>query len=119
MPLGLFQRAFMLFVTCTMILVAVLIFAGTFAVPPRLGATTQRSVTPVPSCMRQVTVHSRPCNAMIYIDGIQLGRTPMTFPMPQGRYTLVLLAPGHERYAQRILVPDAPLNIEANLVPSR
>jgi hypothetical protein len=57
---------------------------------------------------------------MIYIDGIQVGRTPMSFPMPSGGYTLVLLAPGHEAYAQRIQVPqDAPLQIDAKLVPER
>ena len=65
--------------------------------------------------MRRVTVKSDPCGAMIYIDGIQVGRTPMSFPMPTGRYTLFLLAPGHEVYAQRILVPDAPLEIDAKL----
>jgi hypothetical protein len=54
---------------------------------------------------------------MIYIDGIQVGRTPMSFPMPTGRYTLVLLAPGHQQYVQRILVPDAPMVIDANLAP--
>lgn len=66
-------------------------------------------------CMQPVTVTSNPCGAMIYIDGIHVGRTPMSFPMPTGRYTLVLLAPGHQHYVQRILVPDAPLKIEANL----
>jgi hypothetical protein len=41
----------------------------------------------------------------------------MSFPMSTGRYTLVLLAPGHERYTQRILVPEnAPLEINAKLV---
>jgi hypothetical protein len=69
--------------------------------------------------MRRVTVNSNPCGAMIYIDGIQVGRTPMSFPMPTGRYTLVLLAPGHQQYAQRILVPDAPLEIDAKLVPEK
>ena len=83
-----------------------------------VGATTQRSVAP-PSCTRRVTVTSNPCGAMIYIDGIQVGRTPMSFPMPTGRYTLVLLAPGHQQYAQRILVPDAPLEIDAKLVPEK
>jgi hypothetical protein len=67
--------------------------------------------------MRKVTVTSNPCGAMIYIDDIQVGRTPMSFPMPQGRYTLVLLAPGHQPYAQRILVPDAPLQVDAKLIP--
>jgi hypothetical protein len=83
------------------------------------NATNQRSVTVTPPCMRRVTVNSNPCGAMIYIDGIQVGRTPMSFPMPMGRYTLVLLAPGHEAYAQRILVPDAPLEIDAKLVPEK
>ncbi len=67
--------------------------------------------------MRRVTVTSKPCGATIYIDGIEVGRTPMSFPMPLGRYTLVVRAPGHQSYAQRILVPDAPLEIQANLVP--
>jgi hypothetical protein len=71
----------------------------------------------MPPCTRRVTVTSKPCGAMIYIDGIQVGRTPMNFPMPTGRYTLVLLAPGHQQYVQRILVPDAPLVIDANLAP--
>jgi hypothetical protein len=65
--------------------------------------------------MRRVTVTSKPCGAKIYIDDIQVGQTPMSFPMPTGRYTLVQVAPGHQRYTQRILVPDAPLEIDANL----
>jgi len=83
------------------------------------NATTQQSNAAMPPCTRRVTVNSNPCGAMIYIDGIQVGRTPMSFPMPMGRYTLVLLAPGHEQYAQRILVPDAPLEIDAKLVPEK
>jgi hypothetical protein len=83
------------------------------------NATTERSATAMPPCTRRVTVNSNPCGAMIYIDGIQVGRTPMSFPMPTGRYTLVLLAPGHEQYVQRILVPDAPLQIDAKLVPEQ
>jgi hypothetical protein len=82
-------------------------------------ATTQQSLTAMPPCTRRVTVNSNPCGAMIYIDGIQVGRTPMSFPMPTGRYTLVLLAPGHQQYTQRILVPDAPLQIDAKLVPEK
>jgi hypothetical protein len=39
------------------------------------------------------------------------------FSDAEGRYTLVLIAPGHQQYAQRILVPDAPLEIDAKLVP--
>jgi hypothetical protein len=67
--------------------------------------------------MHRVTVTSKPCGATIYIDGIEVGRTPMSFPMPTGRYTLILLAPGHQQFTQRILVPEAPLKIEASLVP--
>ncbi len=90
------------------------IVGGTLPAPPQAAtnATVQQS-----QCMRRVTVSSKPCGATIYIDGIQVGRTPMSFPMPTGGYTLVLLAPGHKPYAQRILVPDAPLEIQANLVP--
>lgn len=79
--------------------------------------TGQQSATARPTCMRRVTVISNPCGATIYIDGIQVGLTPMSFPMPTGRYTLVLFAPGHQPYAQRILVPNTPLEIHANLVP--
>jgi hypothetical protein len=78
-----------------------------------------RAVTTASSNLQRVTVVSKPAGAMIYVDGIQVGRTPMTFPMPAGRYTLFLLAPGHEQYAQRILVQEAPLHIEAKLVPYR
>ena len=93
----------------------------TVAEPPVMACdpTAQTSTTATRSCTRRVTVNSNPCGAMIYIDDIQVGRTPMSFPMPTGRYTLVLLAPGHERYAQRILVPDAPLEINAKLVPEK
>jgi hypothetical protein len=96
------------------VFVVVLIVGGALSAPP-LAAT---NTTPQQSqCMRRVTVTSKPCGATIYIDGIQVGRTPMSFPMPTGGYALFLLAPGHKPYAQRILVPDAPLEIQANLVP--
>jgi hypothetical protein len=69
--------------------------------------------------MQRVTITSNPCGATIYIDRIQTGKTPMSFPVPPGRYTLHLLAPGHQMYAQWILVADGPLEIKANLVPDR
>ena len=81
------------------------------------NSTTHQSVSATPQCTRRVSVVSKPCGATIYIDGIEVGRTPMSFPMPLGRYTLVLLAPGHQPYGQRFLVQDAPLAIDANLVP--
>jgi hypothetical protein len=99
-------------------LVAILIGAVLVSLPLAEAAsnvTVQH--TAMPPCMRIVTVNSNPCGAMIYIDGIQVGLTPMSFPMPTGRYTLVLFAPGHRPFAQRILVPDAPMKVEANLVP--
>ncbi len=89
-----------------------LITGFTTYTPPAAKATV-----PTASCMRKVTVTSKPCGATIYVDGIEVGRTPMSFPMPMGRYTLVVLAAGHQGYAQRILVPDGPLAIEAHLVP--
>ena len=76
-----------------------------------------RAGTTTPPNSQRITVVSKPAGATIYVDGIQVGRTPMTFPMPAGRYTLFLLAPGHEQYAQRILIQEAPLHIEAKLVP--
>lgn len=94
------------------VFVLVLIIRATISALPTVGATTL-----VQQCMRNVTVTSKPCGATIYIDGIEVGRTPMKFPMPTGGYTLVLRAPGHHPYAKRILVPDAPLEVEANLVP--
>jgi len=115
-----FCRTLIIFLASAMVS-SVLIIGATFSVAHTVeaatGVTNQRPVTATPSCMRRVTVTSNPCGATIYIDGIQVGRTPMSFPMPTGRYTLALLAPGHQRYMQRILVPDAPLEIEANLVP--
>jgi hypothetical protein len=71
----------------------------------------------MPPEMRRLTVTSKPRGATIYIDGIQAGRTPLSFPMPMGRYTLVLIAPGYQQYRQRILVPDAPSEVVATLVP--
>ena len=96
------------------VFVAVLIIGGTLSAPPQ--AATKPTVQQ-PHCTRRVGVTSKPCGATIYIDDIEVGRTPMSFPMPTGGFTLVLLAPGHQPYAQRILVPDAPLEIQATLVP--
>ncbi|HKA01821.1 MAG TPA: PEGA domain-containing protein [Candidatus Solibacter sp.] len=106
-----------------LLVLSILVIAAILMAPSPLvsvaNATTQPS-TVMPPCTRRVTVNSNPCGAMIYIDGIQVGRTPMSFPMPSGGYTLVLLAPGHEAYGQRIQVPqDAPLQIDAKLVPER
>jgi hypothetical protein len=94
--------------------VVVLIIGSALSAPPQAATkeTVQQS-----RCTRRVTVTSKPCGAKIYIDGIEVGRTPMSFPMPTGGYTLVLLAPGHQAYAQRILVPDAPIEIQATMVP--
>jgi hypothetical protein len=100
--------------TSAIAMVVVLIAGGTVAVPPLAATNTTGQQA---QCMRRVTVTSNPCGATIYIDGIQVGRTPMSFPMPTGGYTLVLVAPGHRTYAQRILVPDAPIEIKADLVP--
>jgi hypothetical protein len=114
------HRSLIVCVASAVVLVSVLIVA-ILAAPRAAKActdeTAHRSVTTMPPCMHRVTVTSKPCGASIYIDSIQLGRTPMSFPMPMGRYTLILLAPGHQQYAQRILVADAPLKIEASLVP--
>ena len=112
------QRPLIIWVAGTIFCVVYLVIGAMFAGPSAQAATdanVRRSAAAMPSCMRRVTVTSKPCGATIYIDGIQVGRTPMSFPMPTGRYTLVLLAPGHQRYVQRILVPDAPLEIQANL----
>jgi hypothetical protein len=79
-------------------------------------ATTVRQPA-VPLCMQRVTITSNPCGARIYINGMQAGRTPISYPMPQGRYTLTLVAPGHQMYSRVILVPDGPLEVKANLVP--
>ena len=98
---------------------SILVIGAILAAVSTANATGQRSVTTMPPCTRRVTVNSNPCGAMIYVDDIQVGRTPMSFPMPMGRYRLVLFAPGHEPYAQRILVPDAPLEINAKLVPEQ
>jgi hypothetical protein len=118
-----FHRLKRMWPASVIVVPAILIIGAIVAVPaPPVSAataTTQGSVPTKPSCTRRLTVNSNPCGAMIYIDGIQVGRTPMSFPMPMGRYTLVLLAPGHERYAQRILVPDAPLEIDATLAPEK
>jgi hypothetical protein len=113
-----FHRSLIIYVACVIVFVSILI--GTVLTPlPVVKAATNTTVqhSSMPPCMRLVTVNSNPCGATIYIDGIQAGRTPMSFPMPTGRYTLVLLAPGHRPFAQRVLVPDAPLKVEAKLVP--
>ena len=116
------HRSLIICLAIAFVVLSVLIIEAVIAAPTAKAATSatvQQSAPPMPPCMRRVTVTSKPCGAMIYIDGIQVGRTPMSFPMPTGRYTLVLLAPGHQQYAQRILVPDAPLEIDANLVPMK
>jgi hypothetical protein len=95
-------------------------FVRTFPQDSSTSMTTRRTQTSaVPSCLQRVTITSNPCGATIYLDGIQTGRTPMRFPVPPGRYTLILLAPGHQMYGKRILVPDGPLEINVNLIPDR
>src|SRR5260370_41747484 len=58
------------------VFVVVLIVGGTLSAPPQAAtnATVQQS-----QCMRRVTITSKPCGATIYIDGIEVGRTPMSF----------------------------------------
>src|SRR5262249_7850110 len=115
-----FHRSVRVWPPGVVVVLSILILGAILAtVVSAANATTQPSVAAMPPCTRRVTVNSNPCGAMIYINGIQVGRTPMSFPMPTGRYTLFLLAPGHEPYAQRILVQDAPLDIEAKLVPEK
>ena len=95
-------------------------FAPAFPQYLSTSMTIRRTQTSAaPSCLQRVTITSNPCGATIYLDGIQTGRTPMSFPVPPGRYTLILLAPGHQSYGTRILVPDGPLKINANLIPDR
>ena len=119
--LGSFHHLLRVFLASAIGFVLILRISVTLAAPlpvqAATNATTHQSITTNPQCMRRVTITSKPCGAMIYIDGTQVGRTPMSFPMPTGRYTLVLLAPGHQPYGQRFLVPDAPLEIDANLIP--
>ena len=115
-----FHRPVKVWQASAIVVLSILILGAILTASAALAnATAQRSVTAIPPCTRHVTVNSNPCGAVIYIDGIQVGRTPMSFPMPTGRYTLFLLAPGHEPYAQRILVQDAPLEIVAKLVPEQ
>jgi hypothetical protein len=115
------RRRMVVFLGAVIILASILISYITLAAPQwaeaATNSNTHQSVPATPQCMRRVTVASKPCGATIYIDGIEVGRTPMSFPMPLGRFTLVLFAPGHQPYGQRILVQDAPLEIDANLVP--
>jgi hypothetical protein len=108
-----------IFLASAIVFILILSVGVAPSVEAATNANTHTSDTTMPPCMRRVTVTSKPCGATIYIDGIQVGETPMSFPMPTGRYTLVLLAPGHQRYVQRILVPDAPLHIDASLIPER
>jgi hypothetical protein len=106
------HRPLIIWVAGTIFCVVYLVIGAMFAGPSAQAATdanVRRSAAAMPSSMRRVTVTSKPSGATIYIDGIQVGRTPMSFPMPTGRYTLVRVAPGHQRYAQRILVPYAKM----------
>jgi hypothetical protein len=119
-PLKSFHHLVMVSLAIAIVIVSGLVVSVTIGAPMPVeaatNATTHQSGATNPQCTRRVTVTSKPCGAMIYLDGIQVGRTPMNFPLPTGRYTLVLLAPGHQPYGQRILVADAPLEIDANLV---
>jgi hypothetical protein len=115
-----FHRRLVVFMAGTIVFASPLIICATSAVPHPAQASTNSTTSRSPSapyCMRRVSVVSKPCGATIYIDGIEVGRTPMSFPMPLGRYTLVLIAPGHQPYGERLLVQDAPLEVHADLVP--
>ncbi len=112
-----FHRTAKFWLAATIAVFSLLVIGVIVVAPsPAVAATTQRS-NAMPSCMRRVTVTSNPCGATIFIDDIEVGRTPMSFPMPMGRYTLILAAPGHQQYTQRILVPDGPLEIDTKLIP--
>jgi hypothetical protein len=115
------QREVKVWPSSAIVVLSLLIIGIIFlASAPPVGACNAptQSATATPPCMRRVSINSDPCGAVIYIDGMQLGETPRSFPMSTGRYTLVLLAPGHEQYTQRILVPEnGPLEVNAKLVP--
>ena len=119
MSLDSFNRRLVVFMAGAIAFASPLITCVTLTVPRPAQASTNSTSqsSSAQQCTRPVRVVSRPCGATIYIDGIEVGRTPMSFPMPMGRYTLVLMAPGHQPYGQRFLVQDAPLEINANLVP--
>jgi hypothetical protein len=90
------HRSLIICLAIAFVVLSVLIIEAVIAAPTAKAATSatvQQSAPPMPPCMRRVTVTSKPCGAMIYIDGIQVGRTPMSFPMPTGRYTLSFLHP--------------------------
>ena len=107
-------------VASVILLVSLSATAVFLAASRQAGATTmKRWVYQPPSCMRRVTVNSNPCGATVWIDDSPVGQTPVTFPMPQGRFTMVVAAAGQQLYVQRILVQDAPLTINANLVPEK
>jgi PEGA domain len=93
------------------------------SIPGALMGTTPTSgqfnpkASGTPPCTQRLTITSTPCGATIYIDGMQSGRTPITFPMPPGRYSVLIVAPGHQRFSQRILISDSPFELKADLIP--
>jgi hypothetical protein len=82
------------------VFVAVPIIGGTLPAPkqPATNATGQQS-----QCMRRVTVTSKPCGADLHRRH-EVGRT-YAFSDADRSYTLIVFAPGHKTYAQRIWCP--------------
>ncbi len=83
----------------------------------RVSAVKGRS-HPVHAVLEPLTIpleiRSTPPGARILIDGEEKGRTPLTVPLPAGRYRLVLEKPGYHSWEGSLKVREKfskPLNI--------
>jgi Tfp pilus assembly protein PilF len=71
---------------------------------------------------QEVNVATSPSDAVIFVDDKAkgaLGRSPVTFKLLPGTYTIIAELPGHEPARQRIeLLESAPAMVDLALIPS-
>ena len=89
------------------LLLALLVASGCRAKPPTaVSVVNAPSVTPSPTaCTAMLQVSTEPEGALLYIDDVLIGQTPIEASVSQGQHTLRLEKEGH---ASATVLTDAP-----------
>jgi predicted nucleic acid-binding Zn-ribbon protein len=65
----------------------------------------------------KITISSEPSGALLYLDGIYIGTTPLSLDVPVGTHTLNTSKDGYEEWTQNIVVnPGEVKNVSATLI---
>jgi serine/threonine protein kinase len=69
----------------------------------RVASAPDASVaTPTATPSDQLSISSTPPGAHVYLDGSDVGQTPVKLPAANDRHTIALLLPGHELYIAEV-----------------